>query len=194
MQRRDRRRNHHKVVLLGDSQVGKTTLIRYQFQGFDPTSPIPTIGCHCTDFVFMIDNKPLNMQVWDTAGQEMYRALVPVYLRDAEGAIIVYDIAEKNSFDALDYWMDLLFDTVSSATVVFLVANKLDLVNESAVKEEDGMAYAAAHKATFFKACATLGQGVDEIFQGMATEIVRQTKTETQPAVIVSPEKKECVC
>jgi small GTP-binding protein len=174
----ERRRQQHKVVLLGESRVGKTSIINRQFQGFEPTTPTPTIGCHPHDFLFTINDKTFNLQVWDTAGQEMYRALVPVYLRATEGAIVVYDITDRESFNSLGRWCDVLNETVGPETVVFIVANKMDLFERAVVKEEEGMAYAEVHKATFFKASAITGQGIDEIFQTMAMELARKVRAD----------------
>jgi small GTP-binding protein len=196
LQRSDRRRPQHKVVLLGDSRVGKTSLIQRQFQGFEPQPPIPTIGCHCRDFLFTIDGKPFTLQVWDTAGQEMYRALVPVYLRGADGAIVLYDLTERESFDSLHHWIAMLDETLPAETIVFIVANKADLEEQGAVKDEDGMAYAVQHRASFFKSSAITGQGVDEIFQGMANELARRVRTDDQ-AKTLNPDgvrERHCAC
>jgi small GTP-binding protein len=189
------RRPQHKVVLLGDSRVGKTSLIQRQFQGFESGSPIPTVGCHCRDILFTIDGKPFNLQVWDTAGQEMYRALVPVYLRGADGAIVLYDVTDRESFDSLYHWITLL-ETLPRDTIVFIVANKADLADRAAVKDEDGMAYAAEHKATFFKASAITGHGVDEIFQGMAAELARRVRTDAHAtsADLEAVRERRCRC
>jgi small GTP-binding protein len=196
VQRRDPRRPAHKVVLLGDSRVGKTSLIQRQFQGFEPAAPMPTIGCHSRSFVFTIDEKPFNLEVWDTAGQEMYRALVPVYLRGTGGAIVLYDLTDRESFDSLSYWIRILDEALPADTILFIVANKADLKDRIAVKDEDGMAYAAEHKASFFKASAITGEGVEEIFQGMANELARKVRIDTQ-AFKPNPDvvhERQCPC
>jgi small GTP-binding protein len=158
-------------VILGDSRVGKTSLIDREFHEFEPSTPMPTVGCECTDFRFTIGGKPFTLQVWDTAGQEVYRALVPVYLHAAAGVIIVYDITCRESFDSLAYWLELVEHTLPKDAVRFLVGNKLDLAERTAIAQEDAMVYANDHHATFFNASAITGQGVDEIFRGMATEL-----------------------
>jgi Ras-related protein Rab-21 len=87
-----------KVVLLGDSRVGKTSIIARQLQGFQSPTVNPTIGCHCSEIAVGPDDSKIVLQVWDTAGQEMYRALVPVYLRNARAALLVYDVTDRESF------------------------------------------------------------------------------------------------
>jgi small GTP-binding protein len=189
-------RPRRKVVLLGDSGVGKTSLIQRQFQGTEPPSQIPTIGCHCRDLLFTIDGKPFNLQVMDTAGQEMYRALVPAYLRGAGGVIILYDLTARRSFDSLGHWLAILSEALPSAPVAFIVANKADLEERSAVREEEGMAYAAEHGAVFFKASAATGQGVDEIFQAMAAELARRVLVDAQATkvTLAAARERQCLC
>jgi small GTP-binding protein len=143
-----------------------------------------------------VDDKPITLQVWDTAGQEMYRALVPVYLRGAQGAILVYDVAEVTSFQALPHWTGVITETLSPETVLFLAANKIDLEAEFAVDWDAGTGFAVSNKATFFKVSALTGEGVFELFQAMAAEMAKRNREGLEPKRLqkLQPEEKACSC
>jgi small GTP-binding protein len=191
MDKTNRLRPLHKVVLLGDSRVGKTSIISRQTQLFDGSSPTPTVGCHCSEIAITLNDKIVTLQVWDTAGQEMYRALVHVYLRGADGALVVYDITDKESFASLPQWFSLIDDTLPPETVIFLIANKLDLIENSVVPEDNGRACAASHRATFFNTSAVTGRGIDEIFVAMAKEIIRRVRTDHDSRRMSAVEQKD---
>jgi GTPase SAR1 family protein len=108
----------------------------------------------------------------------MYRALVPVYLRGAEGALVVYDITDRESFASLTHWFSLLVDGLTPETVVFLIANKIDLIESAVVPDETGAAYANGRKASFFKVSAMTGEGIDQVFVAMAREIMKRVMTD----------------
>ena len=180
-----------KVVLLGDSQVGKTSLINRQLHGYQPPNPNPTIGCHCNEILMKVNDREIILQVWDTAGQEIYRALVPVYLRGAKAAIILYDITEAESFNSLSRWYEFLHGTVSDTTPTFLVANKIDLISPNllttekqtnynpqykprqAVDDDEARIFAEANDSKFFKVSAIKGIGIDDLFTAIAEEMIK---------------------
>lgn len=163
--------NQHKVVLLGDSRVGKTSLLCRQLHGFQPPSQTPTIGCHCSELSMDVDGKTVTLQVWDTAGQEMYRALVPVYLRGADVALIIYDITDMDSFQNLSQWFEQLADTVPQEIPVFIIGNKIDLNRQQMIDDEQAKSFANRHHARFTKTSAVTGEGVEELFKAVAKEL-----------------------
>jgi small GTP-binding protein len=187
-----------KVVLLGDSRVGKTSLITRKVRGGDQTDTKATVGCQCNDLTLTVSNRHVNIQVWDTAGQEMYRALVPVYLRGAHAALLVYDITDKDSFHALPEWWSLLEDTISPTTPLLVVANKIDLLDAQEVSHDLGKQFADAHKASFHMVSALTGDGVDELFQDIGEMLLKsrddRVDTEKKGIVAYSGEEKKCGC
>lgn len=162
----------HKVVLLGDSRVGKTSILARQMLGYQPPTQGPTIGCHYSEIRVTVDNQPVVLHVWDTAGQEMYRALVPVYLRGAQAALLVYDVTDRESFKSLGHWRDTLMDVVPPNTVVCIVGNKIDLEGEAVVDDDQARQFANQYGAKLFKVSAATGQGLDALFNEIATKIL----------------------
>jgi small GTP-binding protein len=189
--------SQYKVVLLGDSRVGKTTLISRKAADTPLSSPKATVGCHCHDLTFRIENKTVNLQVWDTAGQEMYRALVPIYVRGANASVLVYDRTDHESFQGLTEWRALLDDNLSPDTPSFVVANKIDLV-DSGVEDELGERFAAAHKSAFCRTSALTGQGVDALFQSIAEAIIGVkgggVESDRKGISVYVGEEKSCGC
>ena len=158
---------HRKVVLLGDSKVGKTSILCQQLNGYQTANHHPTIGCHCNDVAILVEGRPVNMQIWDTAGQEMYRALVPVYVRGASAAIIVYDVTDMGSFASIKSWVDLVRDNVPYEVPLFIVGNKTDL-SAVAVSDDEAEALAASLEAKLYKTSALTGEGVSKVFSDVA--------------------------
>ena len=185
MKVRGEREFPHKVVLLGDSRVGKTSLLCTQLNKNKNTNQNPTIGCQCNELKITLDGQEVNMQVWDTAGQEIYRALVPIYLRDAHAAIIVYDITDKKSFKSLPEWIDILYGIFPQNSPLFFVANKIDLDENRQVEDEEGEAFATKNGGKFFRASALSGEGVHEVFAAVAKGLLQTAFEEkiTQPQI-----------
>jgi small GTP-binding protein len=185
-----------KIALLGDSRVGKTSLINCQSGMPDIASTIPTIGANFSEFPFNVESKSVLLQVWDTAGQEMYRSLVPVYLRGAAGVIIVYDQTEYQSFAALPSWLSLLEDTISPETPILIAANKVDLADQAAVDIETSQAFAKSHKTQIFYVSALTGQGVDQLFTLMAELLAGRNRTQVDSLGMPEnkTEAKGCDC
>lgn len=186
-----------KVVVLGDSQVGKTSILNCQLHGYQPPNSNPTIGCHCNEITMDVDDKSVILQVWDTAGQEMYKSLVPVYLRGARAAIVVYSVTDKESFNSLNLWYKFLHETLSEKIPVFLVANKIDLISPNllttekqtnynpqykprqAVDDDEARIFAEANDSKFFKVSAIKGIGIDDLFTAIAEEMIKLMLTDS---------------
>jgi small GTP-binding protein len=183
--------NTFKVVVLGDSRVGKTSLIARQLLGDKPSPANPTVGCHCCEIRVAVDFTEVALQVWDTAGQEMYRSLVPVYLRGARAALLVYDVTDVNSFDSLGHWFDILMGVVPAGASVYVVGNKTDLENDAVVHEEHAKEFASVHGAQFFKVSAITGIGTQALFETVAKGMANVINAESDSAVPIDrPEER----
>lgn len=125
------------VVLIGDSGVGKSNLLlRFTKNDFLPESK-STIGVEFATRTLPIEGKTIKAQIWDTAGQERYRAITSAYYRGAVGALIVYDITKKNTFDNVETWLRELRQYAEQDIVVILVGNKCDMRHIRAVTTEE---------------------------------------------------------
>ncbi|EAX95483.1 small GTP-binding protein, putative [Trichomonas vaginalis G3] len=184
----------HKVVLLGDSRVGKTSLLSSQMHKEKHLSQNPTIGCQCNDVEMFVDNQKVSIQVWDTAGQEIYRALVPIYLRDAHAAIIVYDITDMKSFKALPEWMNTLFGIFPQNSPLFFVANKIDLEETRQVEDADGEEFARKNGGQFHRTSALSGEGIEELFKAVAKALLQSQVTMNEQVLIPADKKKDGCC
>eukprot|EP00246_Nothoceros_aenigmaticus_P016243 TRINITY_DN7235_c0_g1_i1.p1 TRINITY_DN7235_c0_g1~~TRINITY_DN7235_c0_g1_i1.p1 ORF type:complete len:224 (+),score=39.47 TRINITY_DN7235_c0_g1_i1:112-783(+) len=160
-----------KVVLIGDSAVGKSNLLsRYARNEFHFNSKA-TIGVEFQTQSMELDGKEIKAQIWDTAGQERFRAVTSAYYRGAVGALIVYDISRKQTFENVGRWLEELRMHSDSSVVVMLVGNKCDLKNIREVCEEDGTALAESENMFFIETSALDSTNVTTAFQTVVKEI-----------------------
>mmetsp|Transcript_19194 Transcript_19194/g.38946 ORF Transcript_19194/g.38946 Transcript_19194/m.38946 type:complete len:217 (-) Transcript_19194:241-891(-) len=162
-----------KVVLIGDSGVGKSNLLsRFTRNEFNLESK-STIGVEFATRSIPVDGKTVKAQIWDTAGQERYRAITSAYYRGAVGALLVYDIAKHLTFENVDRWLKELRDHADQHIVIMLVGNKSDLRHLRAVPTEDAKGYAQMRNLSFIETSALDSTNVDQAFQTILTEIYR---------------------
>ena len=127
-----------KLILIGDSSVGKSNILLKYLKGeFDKNSKA-TVGVEFGTKNIMINNKKIKIQIWDTAGQERYRSITSAYYKGAKGALIVYDITRKNTFDNIDKWISDLKLNGDKNICILIVGNKSDLNEQREVDEELG--------------------------------------------------------
>ena len=161
-----------KVVLIGDSGVGKTNLLsRFARNEFNLETK-STIGVEFATKSIQVDSKTIKAQIWDTAGQERYRAITGAYYRYAVGALLVYDITNQESFENLAQWLqELKYHTTNDNMVVMLVGNKSDLNHTRAVSTTDAITFAEQNNLAFIETSALDSTGVEEAFRQIITEI-----------------------
>jgi len=162
-----------KVVLIGDSGVGKSNLLsRFTRNEFNLESK-STIGVEFATRSIQVDNKTIKAQIWDTAGQERYRAITSAYYRGAVGALLVYDITKHISYEAVNRWLKELRDHADSNIVIMLVGNKSDLRHLRAVPTEESKQFSAENGLSFVETSALDSSNVELAFQRILTEIYR---------------------
>ena len=156
-----------KVVLLGDSGVGKTCIIaRYISGSFDKNSPTTNGASFCSKNVrFEQLGKNLLLDIWDTAGQEKYKALTKFFYKDAAVCILVYDVTRKESFQSLkDYWYSQLKENSEPDIVIGVAGNKSDLYENEEVKEDEAREWAKEIGAVFELTSAQNNTGINDLF------------------------------
>ena len=156
-----------KVVLIGESGVGKTSIISQFTKGLFNPDIMSTNGATFSTKKkeYKEENKTLSFEIWDTAGQEKYRSLAKMFFKDAAVALIVYDITSKKSFDEIKkYWMNLVKENGPKKVIMYIVGNKYDLLEQEAVKEEEAREYARNEKVSFWLTSAKDSTGIDELF------------------------------
>lgn len=183
-----------KVVLLGASSVGKTSIVTRVTSGaFDPTIK-PTIGACYASKSFNVEDRTIKLQIWDTAGQERFKNLVPMYYRGSRVALVVFSVADKGSFDDVDFWVQSVKASSNTPPVIFLIANKIDLVDHIEVTTEQGKEIAEKWGAEYFEVSAVTGTNVDDMIQRLAQvalDQVREEPRQGQAAVQIKAAKKD---
>jgi len=160
-----------KVVLIGDSGVGKSNLLsRFTRNEFNLESK-STIGVEFATRSIQCDAKTIKAQIWDTAGQERYRAITSAYYRGAVGALLVYDISKAVSYENVERWLNELRDHADSNIVIMLVGNKSDLRHLRAVPTDQAAQFAEKHGLSFIETSALDSTNVELAFQRILTEI-----------------------
>jgi Ras-related protein Rab-11A len=147
--------------------------MRY-FVSFSFFSFQSTIGVEFATKSIQTEGKTIKAQIWDTAGQERYRAITSAYYRGAVGALLVYDISKKITFDNVERWLKELRDHAESGIVVMLVGNKSDLRHLRTVQTEEAMEFARANNLAFIETSANEGTNVETSFHNILTEIYHQ--------------------
>ncbi|KAL4629551.1 ras-related protein Rab-11A-like [Arapaima gigas] len=162
-----------KVVLIGDSGVGKSNLLsRFTRNEFNLESK-STIGVEFATRSIQVEGKTIKAQIWDTAGQERYRAITSAYYRGAVGALLVYDIAKHLTYENAERWLKELRDHADINIVIMLVGNKSDLRHLRAVPSDEARGFAEKHGLSFLETSALDSSNVEQAFQTILTSIYR---------------------
>ena len=163
----------YKVLLLGDSTVGKTCfLLRYCDKTFQDAH-LSTIGLDYRLKSMTLKNKKnIKLQIWDTAGQDRFRAITKNYYKGANGIILIYDVTNLQTFENVKNWITQIREEANKNVVIFLAGNKADLPEESrAVQKEDGQKMAEEYNMPFQETSAKEGINVNETFQELVEKI-----------------------
>ena len=175
-----------KLILIGDASVGKTNILtKYLKNEFDPNSKA-TVGVELGTKNIQIDNKIIKVQIWDTAGQERYKAITSTYYKGAKGAIIVYDITRKITFDNIEKWIGDLKVNGDENIIIFLVGNKSDLNDNREVSKEDGLNKSEKFNIPFLETSALCGENISKVFEELIQKVYINNKEE-----LVEHNKKE---
>jgi len=155
-----------KVVLLGDSGVGKTSIVKQYVTGAVNDFELSTIGAAFSTKTEIINGKPIKFNIWDTAGQEKFRTLAPLYYREAQAAIVVYDITKKDTLSTAKGWVtELQLQIPDESVKIVIIGNKIDLDNQREVNREQAIQYVEEKGFSHFEVSAKTGSAVHSIFK-----------------------------
>ncbi|OUM62208.1 hypothetical protein PIROE2DRAFT_51733 [Piromyces sp. E2] len=163
-----------KLLLIGDSGVGKSCLLlRFSEDSFTP-SFITTIGIDFKIRTIELDGKRIKLQIWDTAGQERFRTITTAYYRGAMGILLVYDVTDERSFNNIRNWIHNIEQHASEGVNKILIGNKCDILEQKKIDKEQGQALADEYGIKFLETSAKSNIGVEEAFFTLARDIKKR--------------------
>jgi Ras-related protein Rab-2A len=165
-----------KYIIIGPSGVGKSCLLLQFTDKRFHTDHDLTIGVEFGARMITIDNKQIKLQIWDTAGQESFRAITRSYYRGAHGALLVYDITRRETFNHLKGWLTEVREHSNKEMVIMLIGNKSDLENKRAISYEEGKKFAEENGLIFMETSAKTAANVDDAFLETAKKIYENVK------------------
>ncbi len=169
-----------KIVLIGDSGVGKTNILsRFINNEFSLTTQA-TVGVEFGSKIIKKGEKLIKLQIWDTAGQERYKSITSAYYKGSKGAFVVYDISRKSTFDNVDKWIDELKNHGSEDVFIMLVGNKSDLKDKREISEEDVQKKAQLYNVAFCETSALEGKNIEYAFENLINEITKKVEKERE--------------
>ena len=162
----------YKVIIVGEGHVGKSCLLLRATEDKYTESYSITIGADSNSFLVQIGEATVQLDVWDTAGSEKYRSMIKVFFAGSHAAIIAYDITKKETFAALDFWLDAVRQTTSAEVKIVIVGNKKDEEEKREVTYEEGEDYVKTNELfAFIETSAKTGENVMEIFKKIAKSL-----------------------
>ena len=185
-----------KVLIIGDSSVGKSNLLlRFSDNIFHDTF-LPTIGVDFKIRNVIINNKNIKLNIWDTAGQERFKTITSAYYKGSHGVILVYDITDRESFNNIANWINETKKHAGSAIVRVLVGNKCDLTEDRKVTHKEGAEFAQRENMLFFETSAKAKINVEETFMGLTKQMYEllpesEKRTENEGKKVTATRKEE---
>jgi small GTP-binding protein len=180
-----------KIIVVGETEVGKTCIInQYINQNFD-FNHLPTIAMDKSKKEIEIEKTNLNLEIWDTAGQEQYRATNKIFMKGAKIALLVYDITNEESFEQINYWHETVKDMNKENIIFCLVGNKNDLYEKRVISEEKGKKFAQEKKMLFFESSAMDYESIETIFKGACQEYLNLVKEEEKKMNSMKEEERK---
>jgi len=170
-----------KIIIIGDTGVGKSNFLNRFINGKFSQISQPTIGIDYKSKIIVLPKtkQNINLQFWDTAGQERYRSLNKLYFQRVQGIILMYDITKRESFEGLGSWTKLIFDNLDNIPIV-LIGNKLDDAEQNRiVREEEGKSFANENNFLFFETSALNGKNVNHAILSLCEKIISHLREPT---------------
>ena len=176
-----------KVLLLGNSDVGKSSLLLRYVDSVWNDAFVPTIGVDFKVKTLNINDKKIKMQIWDTAGQERFRNVVSTYFRGSNGILLIYDVTNKDSFKNLESWLIEIEKNASENVLKILIGNKNDLVDDKEITTEEGQKFANRNNMQFIETSAKMNTNVTEAFETLGKLMIEFSSKQN----LLTQQKKE---
>ena len=180
-----------KIVTLGDSMVGKTSIVYRYFENKFNENILSTIGIDFKTKYIKVRDASVKVLIWDTAGQEKFRNIAKQYYQGANGVLLVFDVSDRKSFERIEYWLNEIKENnkIDSMYAV-IVANKIDLINKRVVTREEAEKYAEKNNISYFEVSAKTGEGVPEMFNNITKGTIDKIFNESQNQSILEDRKQ----
>jgi small GTP-binding protein len=186
----------YKLIVVGASGVGKTSIVQRLVDKTFISDAQPTIGVEFKSYQCRAGTDVVKLNIWDTAGQEKFRSVSKAYFRNAVGALLVFSLTDRVSFDSLEGWLNDIHSLCSPNAVIIVVGNKLDLPDDRVVSKSDALTFSERHQIDFIETSARDCTNIEETFLRMGETIhervlkkeIKGSFQTTPVAVVLSPE------
>lgn len=185
---------HGRVVVIGDASVGKTSILNRLLESRFNEFEASTVGMNYQLFTNEVGGTHVELQIWDTAGQEKFRSLGTVYFRNSIGAIVVFDLTTVSTFHNLGKWITTFTDVAENNAVIFVVGNKCDLKEQISLQKSEIMDWIEANGYKYFETSAKTGDGVNELFDAMSKELVQMKTMSNVQKISERTSESNCIC
>ena len=186
------KRTKFNIILLGETLVGKTSMIAYLTNGRFEDVGLSTAGIDCHLVETQFEGKKYKFKIFDTAGQERYRSISKSSIKLADGFLLVFAVDNKNTFNKLNGWVESIQNEVDlSQKIIFLVGNKCDITDKREITSEAGSDFGNKNKMKYFETSAKTGSGINEVFNELYKEIYNLNKKSTNSNINLDNNKHE---
>ena len=168
-----------KIVTLGDSMVGKTSIVYRYFENKFNESILSTVGIDFKTKYIKVRDASVKVLIWDTAGQEKFRNIAKQYYQGANGVLLVFDVSDRKSFERIEYWLNEIKEN-----------NKIDLINKRVISRDEAEKYAEKNNISYFEVSAKTGEGVAEMFNNITKGTIDKIFNESQNQSILEDRKQ----
>ena len=164
-----------QLLIIGDSSVGKTSLITRYANGTFKEEYLATVGIDYFTKEEIINNQTIQVKLWDTAGQERFKSLTQNYFRNAQGVLLTFDVTNSESFDNLKDWINSIKKNMEGNNVfipLIIIGNKIDMEDSREIQKEDAQKFATENKYKYFETSAKTGEGVDDAIRDLVNQVL----------------------
>lgn len=165
-----------KIITIGNAYVGKTSIVSQFINNELEPNLVPTVGMDVKSHELIINNKKINLKIWDSAGQERFRSIQKNYYNKVDGIIFVYDVTNQESFNLINDWLNEVIENTKKNVNCIIVGNKIDLTEERKISYETGKNFAASVNYKFFECSAITGENIKLAFETLCKDIIESDK------------------